>query len=558
MSVAKTKLSEKRKSLEELFLFQNAYWNLIKKIEEELDLDVFDLEEVKYEDLDNLIRMFALKVFHGDYDGSNPRFLAPSRRVNSLWTKFISSTGNYARFCDVITDGDTVMIGRDQVLFNSELEAVQRTQEAFKTQFMDTPDSNRNANIECVASIVPHTIENKNENMVGHDDGSDGSDDSTESTGTERELNSPNSYPIPPIATSSPLQTEPEPTSVSVPEPTPDPTTTEVDSSQTSTQPLPNSQEQHTDQLPTQQHFIESEELSSTRLQEDFSQPPPPPQTEQLPIDGTFDLSDFAVTHLHDQPSPIYKIDEHVLSCFWSKKMHKRFYRCIITKVHDDGTYDILYVDDKKKGNNVSSEHIKKYNPPPSITSHWSIVVTENDGNQERTKNNKPDNVKDDFCKACGEKGDLIECDYCPFSYHKQCSEELRNTPDEEIENYDFKCVSCKRFERSGKYNSGIVDPRKRACERCTAKKIRCEYTIHKDVCDACYSKQLQCVSRMKPPWEQPKIHYISPSDGIVQSSSKDVIIRTPEKKKRGRPVGGGQKKKKKEKRNDIGDNIEN
>jgi hypothetical protein len=539
MSVTKVKLSEKRKSLEELFLFQNTYWNLIKKIEEEVDLDVFGLEEVKYEDVESLIRMFALKVFHGDYDGSNPRFLAPSRKVNSLWTKFISSTGNYAKFCDVITNGDTSMIGRDHVIFTPELEAVQRTQEAFKTQFIDYIDLNRNANIGCVTYIVPPTVENKNESMVGLDDDSD-----AESTGTEREQNSPNSSPIPPIATSSPLQTEPEPT--------PDPTTTEVNLSQISTQPLSTSQEQHADQLPTQQHSIESEDLSSTRLQEDFSQTPA--QTEQLPIDGTFDLSDFAVTHLHDK-SPIYKMDEYVLSCFWSKKIHKRFYRCIVTKVHDDDTYDILYVDDKKKGTNVPPEHIKKYNPPPSITSHWSVIVTENHGNQERNKNNKPDDVKDDFCKACGEKGNLIECDYCPFSYHKQCSHDLRDIPDEEIESYDFKCVSCKRFERFGNDNSGIVDPRKRACERCTAKKIRCEYTIHKDVCDACYSKQLQCVSRMKPPWEQPKIHYVSPSDGIIQSSSKDIIIQSPEKKKRGRPAGGGGKNKKK--KDDSDNNAE-
>ena len=47
-----------------------------------MDLDVFDLEDVKYEDVESLIRMLALKVFRGDYDGSNPRFLAPSRRVN--------------------------------------------------------------------------------------------------------------------------------------------------------------------------------------------------------------------------------------------------------------------------------------------------------------------------------------------------------------------------------------------------------------------------------------------------------------------------------------------
>ena len=64
----------------------------------------------------------------------------------------------------------------------------------------------------------------------------------------------------------------------------------------------------------------------------------------------------------------------------------KRFYRCIITKVHDDGTYDILYVDDKKKGTNVPPEHIKKYNPPPSITSHWSVIVTENDGNKRELR----------------------------------------------------------------------------------------------------------------------------------------------------------------------------
>ena len=521
--------------MEEAFLFQNTYWNLFKTIENHVDLDVFDIEDVKYEDVDILICMFALKVFYQDYDGTNPRFLAPSRKVNHLWTKFISSTGNYAKFCDVITNGDTNMIGRDEVVFNPESEAVQRTKEALKTQFVYM-DSNKD--------IVTPLVENTNNvTMIDEDDNDDDDD-----TGTEREENSPHSSPIPPDVTSSPLQTETEP------EPTPDPTTTEDNLSQISTQPLPTSQEQHTDQVPAQQHSIESEDLSSTRLQEDFSQTPI--QIEQLPIDGTFDVSDFAVTHLHDK-SPIYKMDEHVLSCLWSKKVHKRFYRCIITKVHDDGTYDVLYVDDKKKGNNVSPEYIKKYNPPPSITSHWSIIVTENDGNQDRTKNNKPDNVKDDFCKACGEKGDLIECDYCPFSYHKQCSEELRNIPDEEIENYDFKCAQCKRFERAGKDNSEIIDPRKRACERCTGKKIRCEYTIHKDVCDACYSKQLQCVSRMKPPWMQPKIHYVSPSDGIIQSSSKDIIIQTPDNKKRGRPAGGGVKKKKKKADHNV-DSVEN
>lgn len=555
MSVTKVKLSEKRKSLEELFLFQNTYWNLIKKIEEEVDLDVFGLEEVKYEDVESLIRMFALKVFHGDYDGSNPRFLAPSRKVNSLWTKFISSTGNYAKFCDVITNGDTSMIGRDYVLFSQESEAVQRTQEAFKTQFMDSIDFNNSKGVTsyitpCVAPRIMPDVTTKRNEIVNLDD-----DDDNDSTGTEHDETPEVSSPVPPEITSSPLQEsdsseeqsnieqeqEPEPEQESYI--SPEPCANEIHSSQISTQPLPISSEPFTQQLPSQQHPVESEQLASTKLQNDFS---------QTPVQSEEQLSSTSQTPVQ---TTRYKMDEHVLSCFWLKKAHKRFYRCIITKVHDDGTYDILYVDDKKKGTNVPPEHIKKYNPPPSITSHWSVIVTENDGNQDRNKNNKPDNVKDDFCKACGEKGDLIECDYCPFSYHKQCSEELRNIPDEEIENYDFKCAQCKRFERFGEDNSEVVDPRKRACERCTAKKIRCEYTVHKDVCDACYSKQLQCVSRMKPPWQQPKIHYVSPSAGIVQSSSKDIIIRTPEKKKRGRPLGGGGKNKKK--KDDSDNNVE-
>ena len=54
---------------------------------------------------------------------------------------------------------------------------------------------------------------------------------------------------------------------------------------------------------------------------------------------------------------------------------------------------------------------------------------------------------------------------------------------------------------------------------------------------------------------EQPKIHYVSPSDGIIQSSSKDIIIQTPEKKKRGRPAGGGEKNKKK--KDDSDNNVE-
>ena len=198
MSTAKARLSEKRKSLEELFLFQNTYWNLIKKIEEDVDLDVFDLEDVKYEDLESLIRMFALKVFHGDYDGGNPRFLAPSRRVNSLWSKFILSTGNYAKFCDYITDGDTVMIGRDQVIFNPESEAVRRTREAFKTQFIDIIDLTNNQQV--ASHVTPHVDTKRNE-IVNVDD-----DDDNDSTETEREETPRVSSPVPLDITSSPLQ----------------------------------------------------------------------------------------------------------------------------------------------------------------------------------------------------------------------------------------------------------------------------------------------------------------------------------------------------------------
>ena len=60
MSATKARLSEKLKSLEELFLFQNTYWNLVKKIEEDLNLWSID---VKYEDFESLTSMFRLKSF---------------------------------------------------------------------------------------------------------------------------------------------------------------------------------------------------------------------------------------------------------------------------------------------------------------------------------------------------------------------------------------------------------------------------------------------------------------------------------------------------------------
>ena len=151
-------------------------------------------------------------------------------------------------------------------------------------------------------------------------------------------------------------------------------------------------------------------------------------------------------------------MDEHVLSCFWSKKVHKDSIDVLLQK-HDDNTYDILYVDDKKKGTNVPPEHIKKYNPPPSITNHWSVIVTENDGNQERTKNNKPNDVKDDFCKACGERGDLIECDYCPFSINNV----VKNSeifPMWKLKTTILNVLNVKDSNYPGKDNSEIVDPR--------------------------------------------------------------------------------------------------
>ena len=58
----------------------------------------------------------------------------------------------------------------------------------------------------------------------------------------------------------------------------------------------------------------------------------------------------------------------------------------------------------------------------------------------------------------------------------------------------------------------------------------------------------------MKPPWQQPKIHYVSPSDGIIQSSSKDIIIQTPEKKTR---TSRWRREKNKKKKDDSDNNVE-
>ena len=209
--------------------------------------------------------------------------------------------------------------------------------------------------------------------------------------------------------------------------------------------------------------------------------------------------------------SETYSVDEVAQSCFWSKKAHKRFYRCIITKVNDDQSVDILYPDDNKKVTNVSTQYVKK-----------SISLNFND---KKTS-------KENVCKVCGRDTEemLVECDYCEFSYHVRCCEELQKVPPDELEVYNFKCMNCKRFEN---FNINV----RRTCERCTRLKIKCNYTGNSSVCDMCILRNTVCVpnprstgKRGRPPKTS---NHESRTEDIIQASSSDF---TPERRGPGRP----------------------
>ena len=377
-SVLKSMISEEVKRLEKRRLLLKTFVDVLKKIEEHVDLSVFQLEVDEREHFEDLMRMFALKVHHEDYDGRNPRFTAPSHRVHSLWSNMFLTTGNYAKFCQVITDNVTNMIGRDNLLFDENSEAVQRTRDALSLVCVHFIDTSLDVSYDLPCSVPPDA---EVVVIAENDDNDDDDDDDNGDNDNDDDDDDDNGY-----ETSSTEREEITP-----------------------------------DSSPTEDVQSQSTNFPSMKLTLYKEEPPRLPSTK---IEGS---------------------------------------------------------------------------------------------------------VIDDFCKICRQKGHLIECDYCYYSYHKDCDHVLKKIPENEMESFDFECIYCRKFRRYGKTNLDIHDPLKHGCEQCTKKGITCHYSFNPDVCDACISKKLQCRSRtILPEWkERRKIKYVTYSTMNKSCSSSDIVINT-------------------------------
>jgi hypothetical protein len=401
-----------------------------------VDLSVFQLEVDKGEHFEDLMRMFALKVHHEDYDGRNPRFTAPSHRVHSLWSNMLLTTGNYAKFCEVITDNVTNMIGRDNLLFDENSEAAQRTRDALSIVCMHFIDTSLDASYDLPRSIPPDA-----EAVVIAD-------------------NDDNGY--------------------------------EMMNSDNGGNDMTNNDDIGNDG---------GNEMTNNGNDDDVGNDGGNDMT------NNDDIGNDGGNEMTNNGNEITNSNE------------------MTNNGNDDG-----YETSSTEREEITPDSSPTDDVQSQSTNFLSMKLTLYKEEPPRLPSQKIEgSVIDDFCKICRQKGDLIECDYCYYSYHKDCDHVLKKISDDEMESFDFECILCRRFRLYGKENHGIHDPLKHGCEQCTKKGITCHYSFNPDVCDACISKKLQCRSRtILPEWkERRKIKYVTYSTMNKSSSSSDIVINT-------------------------------
>ena len=116
------------------FQFSNTYWHVIKSIGD-VSLEVFDLEDIKQKDLEELLKMFAIKVYYNHFDPDNIIFSSPSRRVHRSWSKLISNPQGYREFCKKISEGKIDLFARDSLQFDEDSIGTKNIRRKFLEHF---------------------------------------------------------------------------------------------------------------------------------------------------------------------------------------------------------------------------------------------------------------------------------------------------------------------------------------------------------------------------------------------------------------------------------------
>ena len=437
--------------------FHSVHWNVIK-VFNRISLDMFDMEDVTEDDLDLLIKMFTIKVHYKDFDSNNIIYSSPSKRAHVCWTKLIVNPQGYRAFCQMASGNATDLFARDSLHYDVDSVSSQNMRNKLMEHFGYVADTSGDRRIQreiclenqqerVVERTLTITMSNEEERLIEQE----------QRIVQEERLREQEQRIVQEERLREQEQEQRIVQEERLREQEQEQRIVQEESARKEQEQRivleERLREQEQEQRIVQEESARKEQeeeavLLLTNLYERFT------PSRQTPVINTPPMRSESQT---------FRYSECVQSNFWSGEKRAEYHVGIITAIHTNGMYDIYY-NDGTSARHVHSKYIKKYNiDEPSQTY----------SDQSYSRSYSVIDHNDDFCSKCKQYGELVCCDHCNRSYHKQCDKKLSEFSGEIPENFDYVCLHCER-KRKLLLKKNKPGRKRYACNECAKKKVKC------------------------------------------------------------------------------------
>lgn len=392
-------VSTVRKGIEKTFEFLSTYISVCQAMESIALREDFGIEDIKQDDIECIMQMFAIKVYYEDFDGNNIQYSAPTLRIHRLWSQLCGrNLQRYVKFCGEISYEKTTVFSK-QFCFDATSESTQATRVKLEEHFGRSKDRSYGQIIEPVP--IMSNYEGMNGSSPIEVEESDDEEERKKSIEETRKKNVEEAKKKAEeeakkkaeevieiqaklkearekhIQRSLLVQSEEKAKRIKNALDTMNARARE-ESSDESDDELP-TQEMEEDETPSggqryahtvaQAHLPEQEQENNNDDQSNQTNKTPSPpecspseqQNEPSPTSPSPISSPISSFQHEATSSPTkYVLHEKITSNFWHGKKHSKFFSGVITTVHDNDTYDIMYDTDGIKSRNVSYKFILK------------------------------------------------------------------------------------------------------------------------------------------------------------------------------------------------------
>lgn len=376
-------VSTVRKGIEKTFEFLSTYISVCQAMESIALREDFGIEDIKQDDIECIMQMFAIKVYYEDFDGNNIQYSAPTMRIHRLWSQLCGrNLQRYVKFCGEISYEKTTVFSK-QFFFDATSESTQATRIKLEEHFGRSKDRSYGQIMEPVPIVSNYEGMNRSSpiEVVESDDeetrkknAEEAKKKATEVIEIQEKLKEAREKHI---QRSLLVQSEEKAKRIENTLMVMNRRATE-ESSDESDDELP-TQEMEEDKSPSegqryahtvaQAHLPEQQQENNNDDQSNQTNKTPSPpeyspseqQNEPSPTSPSPISSPISSFQHETTSSPTkYVLHEKITSNFWHGKKRSKFFSGVITTVHDNDTYDIMYDTDGIKSRNVSYKFILK------------------------------------------------------------------------------------------------------------------------------------------------------------------------------------------------------